>query len=425
VKRGVGPPIKDRRRLCLVRISVWMIIVLAAAFVAMPAIAQDDEQEQQEEAQQQQQQDRAKRPKTKKPGKGASSTLHARKYQVVLDGVLAAFAADAKQGVVRSLKRYAIRRISLGERVPRLHARYIQTAFLEKLMEASKGRLVVCPPCSQQTTALVEGKLLISSPASNASQIDQAAKALGIEHFVDVVFILDRTHIGLAVQVIEANTKTLAWSKTYDSELIGGRDERQAELDRMIATSRGRENYVPEFGLVLALGGAGIPNVAGTAEDSQMLAVQLRGTESFARKTDKFGLALSYYKSTVSTVKEYPSDKPTGSGDETKPKEKILKPIAKPFQQAAAVHATYAVLLAGDPEYSDQPRYFAGLGVGALAAVGYLAPAVRLGLDAHFGRVFLASVGAHYFAPTTVNVADTPQKTAGGAGGELLIGVSF
>jgi hypothetical protein len=413
-----------------VRISTWKLIALSAALVATPAVAQDDQEEQQEEVQEQQQQeqqqqDGAKRKKTKKLDKAAKPSPHGRKFQVVLDDVLTAFAADAKRGPVRSLKSYAIRRISLEQRVPRLHARYIQTAFIEKLMEASKGRLVVCPPCSQQTTALVEGKLLISSPASNASQIDQAAKELGIEHFVDVVFILDRTHIGLAVQVVDANTKTVAWSKTYDSELIGGRDERQAELDRMIATSRGRENYVPEFGLVLALGGAGIPNVAGTAEDSQMLAVQLRGTESFSRKTDKFGLALSYYKSTTSTVKEYPSDKPTGSGDETKTKEKILKPIAKPFQQATAVHATYAVLLAGDPEYSDQPRYFAGLGVGAMAAVGYLAPAVRLGLDAHFGRVFLASVGAHYFAPTTVNVADTPQKTAGGAGGELLIGVSF
>lgn len=420
------------------RISTCKLIVLGAALLAPSAIAKDGEgvqqqdveeqQEQQEQDQQQaqqQEQGAAKRKQTKKPDKAAKASPHGRTYQVVLDDVLAAFAADAKQGPVRSLKRYAIRRISLGERVPRLHARYIQTAFIEKLMRASRGRLVVCPPCAQQTTALVDGKLLISSPASNASQIDQAAKELGIEHFVDAVFILDRTHIGLAVQVVDANTKTLTWSRTYDSELIGGRDERQAELDRMIATSRGRESYVPEFGLVVALGGAGIPNVAGTAEDSQMLAVQLRATESFARKSDKFGLALSYYKSTSSTVKEYPSDKPTGSGDDTKPKEKILKPIAKPFEQAAAVHASYAVLLSGDPEYSDQPRYFAGLGVGALAAVGYLAPAVRLGADAHFGRVFLASVGAHYFAPTTVNVGDTPQKTAGGAGGEMLIGVSF
>ena len=391
----------------------------------------EEQEEHSKQAQQQQNQDlRQQRSQSSIPkNRGARAYARARSptrpYQVVLKQVLDIFAADAGMGPIRRLPRYAIRRMSLNQTIPKLETRYIQIAFIEKLMQAAKGQLVVCPPCSQQTTALVEGKLLIMSPSSNAAQVDQAANELGITHFIDAVFVLDRTHIALAVQVLEAKSKTLIWSKTYDSELLAQGRDRRADLEVAIAASRGRDKYRPVLGLTAAIGGAGIPNVGGTVEDSQMLAAHVRLTESFARKSSRFGLALSYYKATTSTLKEYPSDKPTNETPATSTKEKVVKPIAKPFTRATAAHATYASLFLGNADNRDQPRLYADLGLGALTAVGYLAPAIRLAVEAHLGRMFVTSIGVHYFAPTNVRIDQESQRAAGGIGGEFLLGISL
>lgn len=407
---------------------VWTakISVMVALMAAAPVDAQDEQLEQEQQDQQAEQDlepepasqgNRTAKTKSRSPG-----GRHSRPYQVVLNRVLEAFSADAYLGPIRQLERYAIRRISLSEHIPRLHARYIQTAFIEKLMKASKGQLVVCPPCSQRTALLAEGKLMITSPASNAAQIDKAAEDLGIKQFVEAVFMFERTHIALAVQVIDAKTNTLLWSKAYDSELL---NQDLATRDAAIAVSRGRETYVPEFSYTAAFGGAGIPNIGGTEQDSQMLALRLTAMESFARKAHRFGLALSYYRATRAMLKEYPAETPSADASSASTKEKIIKPIAKPFTRAMTAHAMYSRLLFGDAEHRDQPRVFAEAGLGAIAANGYIAPAGRLGLDTYFGRMFATSLGVHYFLPTNVRIEGELQRTAGGAGGEFLMGLSF
>lgn len=360
-----------------------------------------------------------------------ASSKTVRRFHEVLDELLAEFAYDVKQGQIKGLRNLSIRKVSVSDALPRSYQSYLNLLVTEKIRENSQTTLITCLPCTTKTSTLVEGKLLISSPMTNVTKLEQAAESLGIQYFMDVILVYHTTHMVLAFQVFNTSNKELVWARAYNSETIRSRYQKLAIDYSQIEKSRSGEDYDPEYRVLFGFGGAGVPNVAGTSEDSQMLNFQMRGTERFNNRKSEFGMIFSLYIALKSLVNEFPSESETFENDsialqdssEAEEGDEIINP--KPFEQAIALHGIYAHNFLDSLESYNKIRYGVNFGVGALFATGYLAPSVRSGLDLYFGRRFATNIGAFYVAPSTIIVDSETIETSGGVGGDLVVSFHF
>lgn len=370
-------------------------------------------------------------PKSKKAkvkGKTAKASVapKQRRFDVILDRVVKSAAIAVKYDLSQrkiAITRMSLRRLETSHNLPRAVAKLVETNILEHMATVVSADMVDCRSCRARTAALVEGKLMIDAPAGNLARLDRSAEELNITHWLDAVLVLDKYSVSLGLQIFDTKSKAMVFSRTFNSASLKDRAARLASIERSIVLSRGREEYNTSFNFNFGFGGAALPNVAGTIQDSVMLTTQLRVTESIREKAGEFGILAAAFKTTSSVTKDYPTDTP--AGESSKPKEKVIKATAKPYQQALSVQMLYAHLLYGDPNNVDQPRYYAHAGLGVLNAPGYLPPALRLGLDVYFGHLFVASAAGHYLGPTTVAVGGEDLSTKGGGGFEMLLGVRW
>jgi len=403
----------------------WLALAATA-----PAVAQDQEQEEDDAevvAAPPAGRDSPEQAKTLAELKTASAPT-VRRFHEVLDELLAEFGYDVKMGQIKGLSNLAIRQIKVSKAIPRTYEEYAEMLLAERIRENSQIKLIQCVPCKTRTSTLVEGKLMISSPATNMAKLESAAATLGIENFMDAVLVYHTTHMVLAVSVFNVQTKELTWARTYNSETVKSRYQKLAVDYSQVATARPGDEYVPEYRFLVGLGGAAIPNVAGDKEDSTMMNLQIRATEKFNNRRTEFGMMLSALKTTGSVVKDYPADKPTTDtpGPSIPDEEEVVtKPTPKPFETAFAIYAMFGHVFVGAVESYNQARHGLQLGVGALASAGYVAPAVRAGWDVFLGRRFGVSVAGNYIAPSTILVEGESIKTKGGAGADVVVSFNY
>ena len=225
----------------------------------------------------------------------------------VLDQLLAEFGYDVKLGQIKGLKNLAIRRVGVSRAIPRTYERYAEILLAERIRENSHIRLINCVPCKTRTSSVVDGKLLITSPATNLAKLESAASTLGIENFLDAVLVYHTTHMVLAINVFNIQTKELVWARTYNSETITSRFQRLAIDYSQVAASRPGEEYSPEYRFLFGLGGASMPNIGNSSSDSSMVNAQIRATERFNNRRTEFGMLLSLVMTTSSLMSEYPT----------------------------------------------------------------------------------------------------------------------
>lgn len=352
-----------------------------------------------------------------------ASSKKVRRFHEVLDELLAEFGYDVKTGQIKGLKNVAIRKVRTSKAIPKTYETYIETLLSERIRENSQVRLVSCVPCQTKTSSLVDGKLLITSPATNLARLDSAAAVLGIENFMDAVLVYHTTHMVLAVNVFNVKTKEMVWARTYNSETIKSRYQKLAIDYSQVAKSRPGEDYVPEYRFLLGLGGAAIPNVGGTTDDSSMLNIQVRATEKFNNRKDEFGMLLSIFKSTKSILKNYPTEGGTSTTEETETE--LTSAVPKPFETAIGLYGLYGRSFIGSVESYNETRHALHVGMGFMLATGYLAPLGRLGWDISFGRRFVTSFAGNYIAPSKILVDGETVPTKGGVGGDVVISFNY
>ncbi len=357
----------------------------------------------------------------------ASSTT-IRRFHEVLDELLAEFGYDIKLGQIKGLSNLSFRKVRVSKSIPRTYEDYLEMLLTERIRENSQIRMLSCVPCKTRTSALVEGKLMVTSPATNVGKLESAAAMLGIEHFMDAVLVYHTTHMVLAVNIFHAKTKELLWARTYNSETIKSRYQKLAVDYSQVAKSRPGEDYVPEYRFLVGLGGGGIPNVGGTAADSTMLNLQVRATEKFNNRKTEFGMLLALYQTTSSLVKEYPTEKPTGTPSNEDPPEVVEVSTTaepKPFKQAFGLYGIYSHTFLGAVESYNNIRHGVNAGAGLFLATGYFAPSVRFGWDIFMGRRFSTNLGAVYIGQSSILVNDESVATKGGLGGDLVISLNY
>ncbi|MBP9708723.1 MAG: hypothetical protein KBD78_13880 [Oligoflexales bacterium] len=347
-----------------------------------------------------------------------ASSKRVRRFHEVLDELLAEFGYDVKQGQLEKLKNISVRKISVNESLPASYNNYLELLITERIRDNSKIKVISCVPCRSRTSSIVDGKLLITSPTTNVASLDDAANQLGINYFIDAVLIYHSTHMVLALQAFDTATKEQVWARTYNSETVKSRYQKLAIDYSQVAKARPGEEYQPEYKFLLGLGGAGVPNIGGSSDDSRMLSLEFRATERFNNRRSEFGLMLNVF-SALSSIAKTKAPEEEVAEDEDAPAE------AEPFTTAIAFNAIYAHNFFGALESYNDIRYGMHAGVGAILATGYLAPVMRAGWDAYFGRRFVSTLGLFYLSSSSVLVEDETVKTKGGVGGELVISYSL
>jgi len=154
---------------------------------------------------------------------------------------------------------------------------------------------------------------MITSPATNVARLNEVAAQMGIDNFIDVLLVYHTTHMVLAFQIFDMQTKEMLWARTYNSETIKSRFQKLAIDYSQVEKARPGEDYVPEYRFLVGLGGASLPNIGGEAKDKTMVTFQVRSSEKFDNRHSEFGLMLTGYSSVSNLLKDYPND--SGSGD--------------------------------------------------------------------------------------------------------------
>lgn len=346
-----------------------------------------------------------------------ASPKQVRLFHEVLEELLAEFSYDVKAGQLAGLKNLSIRKVSVSESLPRSYQSYVELLVSEKIKSNSKVKLISCLPCKTKNTRIVDDKLMISSPTSNAEDMNRTASQLGIENFMDVVLVYHSTHMVLAFQVFDTNNKELAWTRTYNSETIKSRFQKMAVDYSQIDKSRNSEEYVPEFRYLIGFGGGSVPNVTQGATEKSVLTLHLRGTEKFDNRKNEFGLLATFNLSTNSLAKEYPSEAAaTGEAAEATP---ATGPT--PFKSSFGLFAIFAHNFLGKLESYNEVRHGLNGALGLHLASGYLAPTLRLGWDVHLGRRFSINTSAIVVSSANILVNGKAVQVPGGVGGDLVI----
>lgn len=425
------------------KVATFLLMLSAgpAGLVSPPvALAQDEGDENYQEDDEQADQEQAVRQRKRTASKDdpqqaaeadkmrVGSAQRVRRFHEVLDELLAEFGYDIKMGQIKGLSNVAIRKVRVSSAIPKTYEDYAEVLLAERIRENSQVKLIACVPCKTKTSQLVDGKLMITSPATNMAKLESTATMLGIENFMDAVLVYHTTHMVLAVDVFNAQTKELVWARTYNSETIKSRYQKLAIDYSQVAKSRPGEDYQPEYRVMWGFGGASLPNVGSSKKDNGMLNLQVRAMEKFNNRKTEFGMMLSVLKTTTSTLKDYPTEEPVQESPtetETPATEATDDPKPKAYSQAFAVYGMYSHLFLGSVESYNEARHGAHVGLGGLAATGYLAPAFRLGWDIYMGRRFSASFGANYIGASSVLIQGKSIKTKGGAGADVILSVNY
>ncbi len=371
--------------------------------------------------------EQSKRDKELEELQEASSTT-IRQFHEVLDELLSEFAYDVKTGQLNGLKNLAIRRVEVSESIPASYQKYLELLVEERIRINARSRIINCVPCHAKTSRLIDGKIIVTSPNTNIAELKSAAEKMGIENFMDVVLVYHSTHMVLGFQIFKSDTNETVWARSYNSETIKSRYQKLAIDFSQIKKSRPGDEYVPEFRMLLGLGGAVIPNVGGTQDDSKMFDVLVRSSERFNNRKSEFGLELNIFAAVSLLQTKYPTEKGTGesqtssSTTETK-STSTAKPA--PFKFALGIYGLYSHNFLGSVESYDQVRQGIHFGIGTLLAAGYLAPSVKIGWDMFFGRKFGVTLSGIYLTPSRVLLGEEFVETAGGAGGELVLSYNY
>ena len=353
-----------------------------------------------------------------------ANSRQVRRFHAVLDELLAEFGYDVKSGQIKGLSNVAVRKVKVSSAIPRTYEEYIETLIVERIRENSQVRILDCIPCKTRTSTLIDGKLMITSPATNMAKLESAATTMGIENFMDVILVYHTSHMVLAVNVFNSQSKEMVWARSYNSETLKTRFQKQAVDYSQVEPKRLTEEYTPEYRLMVGLGGASVPNLSGKPADSAMINLQIRSTEKFNNRHNEVGLMLSVLQSTSSVVSSAPAE-----GNSTSATNSTTTtsgpPVPKAFQTAIGLYAHFSYLFLGQVESYNEMRTGIGLDLGTIIASGYLAPAARGGFDFFLGRRFSMSFYGHYIGRASVNINGSAVKVKGGSGGDVIFSLNY
>lgn len=353
-----------------------------------------------------------------------SSSTSAKRFDDVLNDLLNEFSYDLKTNQITDLKNVSVRKVALNEAIPKSYETYLESLVLERMKLHSKIRTMQCTTCRVRKSVLENGRLTLTSPINNNADLDQIARELNIETWVDVALLYQETNMVLSFNAFDAKTKELLWARVYNSEQIYRKKGRPMAVSQRAGEAGVEEGKNPKGSLTfgISLGYHVVPNVNTT---SNMLGVTLRGSERFDEGRSEVGAFLMTIVDPDTLLSDYTNVEgdPAATGEA---KEETNTKAIRPFPMGFGLFAAYFYNFFGEQENLEVIRWSANVGGGTIVAPGYMSLTARAGVEMKFGKHFALNLAGLYSAPTTISIKSRYQYTTkGGPGGELSFGALF
>ena len=332
-------------------------------------------------------------------------------FSLVLTDLLQAFAKDLRKHQVDGLKNLSIRKVTVNSTIPKSYEEYLEFLVAEQIRENANVRIISCISCKSKNTKIIDNKLYISTPSADVEQIKRTADELGIDYFVDVMLLYQKSHMILGFQIFNTATQELVWSRVYNSETLHSRFQAMAVDYKQVVHKDMKEDsdeYIPSFRVAFGAGAGSYRDPSTGSANEGMMALQIRGTEKFNNRLNEFGMLLTGNLS-IPTLMQ--GDNVTVNSETGVEK----------LKYTVGLFAIYAHNFLKPIEFYDRVRWGLNFAVGGHFSNNYLAPAVRTGVDIFFGKSFFITPAAFYIGRASVIVDDDVTEVDGGFGGELIV----
>ena len=341
-------------------------------------------------------------------------------FNQVLQDLIDEFSYDLRAKALDGVRTVAVRRVALGEGIPKSYESYVETQVSDSFRKHSGTKVLQCTNCRVRRTVVENGRLLMTTPINNPNELDAIAAQLGLEAWLDVGLIYQETSMVLAFHVFDSKTKELVWTKLYNTESIYKKkmETKVSDSAPVIASSVKDENYL----ISMALGWHLVPNVKNSAS---MAGFSARLAERFNSGRHEVGTRISF----LIAPSEILSDYHEISGDPASSAEIVegdTTEVILPFKRGAGLLAFYSVHMNGENGLATDVAWNVESGAGVILSKGYASLLVRIGTQIRLGQRFLIDVGGAYSLPTTISIRQKYKYTTpGGIGADAAFGIHF
>lgn len=342
-------------------------------------------------------------------------------FNEVLQDLVNEFSFDLRAKSLNSLRTVAIRRVALGEGIPRTYESYLETQISDAFRKHSGTKVLQCTNCRVRRTVVENGRLVMTTPINNPQELDAIASQLGVEAWVDMTLIYQETSMILGFHVFDSKSKELLWTKLYNTENIYKQkmEQRESENKQQVALETAKKS---KYLFATTLGWHLVPNVKDSAN---MLGINLRFSEKFNSGRDEVGTRMSGILAPSVLISDYPSivGDPAASAEF---KEGSNTEIILPFTRAFGLYAIYGHFFSQAPASVDGAVTGLELGAGTIVSKGYACFSLRAGATMRLGQRFLIDAGLGYSLPTTISVRNRYKYTTpGGLAADVAFGLQF
>ena len=344
----------------------------------------------------------AKLPAYNSPGTGGRS------FYQVLDEVLSDFEYDLKSGQVIGLKDVSIRNVATSENIPPSFKSHLDLLVSERILKTTHTRIVHCLACRSKRATLNGENMVISSLDGNSAELARIAKLNGIQNFMDIAFAYQPTGMILSLQISDAETGTMMWSRTYNSESTRAMAQRRGVDYQELEDAKTKMEYTPTIQSKPTLYTVMAPK-AGSGY-STALVFGYRVMERYDNRRKEVGFEMNYY-----------FDIPTLIGNST-PAEQKLNPFSGVNLTMLFVHNWG---LFGDVENYNQARGVITTAIGGTYASGFLGALIRGGYEWRLAKHWAITTFAGYRPTGTLVISSGVTAPLSGIEGGVGVGFIF
>lgn len=332
-----------------------------------------------------------------------SPTAGSRNFYTVLDEVLTDFEYDLRSGQVMGMKDLSIRNVVVSENIPNSFRSHLELLVTERILKSSKTRIVHCLACRSRKATLSGGSMVISSPENNFAELQRISKMNGIQNFMDIAYAYQPAGMILSLQVSDAETGTMLWSKNYNSETTRAAAQRRGVDFNAIEEAKTKMEYTPLVQHKPNLAFAFLPKAGGGM--STALGFGYRMMERYDNRKKEVGFELAYYMdiaSFVGTATPDPNNLWAGFN--------------------LTLLFTHGWALFGDEENYNKPRGIIYASLGGTYTSGFLGGVIRGSYEWRLAKHWGVNAFLGYRPSATLVIGSSTATLSGVEGG---IGVGF
>ncbi|MEK6704580.1 MAG: hypothetical protein AABZ06_02220 [Bdellovibrionota bacterium] len=336
----------------------------------------------------------------------ANDTGSERNFYDVLEDVLGDFEFDLKNGNVYGLKDMSIRNIALSENMPPSFKAHLELLVTEKVLKHTKVRVIQCLPCKAKKASLNGDQVVITSPDTNQTELSRIAKMSNISNFMDIAFAYQPTGMVLSMFIIDPETGSINWSRSYNSETSRAAAFRRGVDYSQIDDARKRTEYTPTIQYRIGVAYLFEPNIS---SQTGCLGLVFRMVERYDNRKKEVGFEFNYLKD-ASTIIGTPE---TASADN------LYSGIN------LTMLFTHVWNLIGDEENFNKVRSGISGGLGGTYASGYLGALIRAGYEWRLGRHYSVVTMLGYRPSSTAVLSTSTTTSVSGLEFGLAINMLF